>query len=113
MQSFDDGELRDLPYLYNVTTEPAENYPQKSGGRTQSTDDSYSHAGDDEHVHLTVGDGSQKKSFLAKAFKLIKPNHLLCRDEYPEEINEVFELSNGNNNDEIGCFLWQRSIFYR
>lgn len=58
-----------------------------------------------------MGEGSEKNSYLAKAFKLIKPNHLLTRDEYPKEINQVFELNSGSNN-EIGCFLWQRSVFY-
>jgi hypothetical protein len=111
LQSFDEGELRELPYLYNVTTEPVENYVQIEGGRTQSTDDAESHAGDDHDVHITMGEGSEKRSYLAKAFKLIKPNHLLTRDEYPPEINEVFEL-NSCSNHEIGCFLWQRSVFY-
>lgn len=58
-----------------------------------------------------MDEGQHKKSYLAKAFKLIKPNHLLSRDEYPDEINEVFELSSDSNN-EIECFMWQRSVFY-
>lgn len=115
-----------MPYIYNVTTEPTENYPQVIGGRSHSTEgvDHANTASDndqatidhgkfsiDEHdLHVTLGSNDNKKSYLAKAFKLIKPNHLLTRDEYPAEINHVFELSSINN--EIGCFLWQRSIFY-
>ena len=115
-QSFDDGELHELPYIYNITTEPTENYPQIIGGKSHSADgadnkdmgkDNNQALIDEHDVHLSM---DNKKSYLTKAFKLIKPNHLLSRDEYPAEINHVFELSNVNN--EIGCFLWQRSIFY-
>lgn len=116
-KSFDDSELRGLPYIYNITTEPAENYPQIPGGRTHSTEDDAeihidnNHGQSEEHdVHITLGVEKEKRGFIAKAFKLIKPNHLLSRDEYPAEINEVFELKEGSN--EIGCFLWQRSLFY-
>ena len=44
--------------------------------------------------------------------KLIKANHLLCRDDYPVEINDVYELTYNEGLHEIGCFLWQRSVFY-
>ena len=91
------------------------------GGKTNSTDDAGASSGDvddlgaadDNHhnVQLALGSDHQKMSkYLSKAFKFIKPNHLMSREEYPAEINQVFELSSDGN--EIGCFLWQRSIFY-
>ena len=49
---------------------------------------------------------------IHKSFKLIKANHILCRDDYPVEINDVYELTNNEGSHEIGCFLWQRSMFY-
>ena len=116
--------MHGLPYIYNITTEPTENYPQIK--RAHSTDDA-SHIGiinnstdntatDDHDVHMMLDSDHKTRNILSKtllkSFKLIKPNHLLSRDEYPAEINEVFDLNNDNGANEIGCFLWQRSIFY-
>ena len=90
------------------------------GGKTNSTDDAGVSSGDaddlrttdDNHhnVQLSLGSDQKMTKYLSKAFKFIKPNHLMSREEYPAEINQVFELSSDGN--EIGCFLWQRSIFY-
>lgn len=125
-QSFDDQELHQLPYIYNITTEPDEHHSSMKG--SHSGDDFEIHVGvgsssskamakDDNHVHIMLRTDPKKQNIVSKAilksFKLIKPNHLLCRDEYPAEINEVFELKNNNDGtNQIGCFLWQRSIFY-
>eukprot|EP00804_Cyclotella_cryptica_P014974 CCRYP_000587-RA/>CCRYP_000587-RA protein AED:0.06 eAED:0.06 QI:295/0.5/0.66/1/1/1/3/2692/665 len=123
-KSFDDQELHQLPYIYNIKTEPNE-HPEIG---SHSTDDVAIHVGigtsidkamakDDNHLHTMLRTDPKEQNILSKAilksFKLIKPNHLLCRDEYPAEINEVFELKNSSGGtNEIGCFLWQRSIFY-
>ncbi|KAL7487163.1 hypothetical protein ACHAW6_012759 [Cyclotella cf. meneghiniana] len=125
-RSFDDQELHQLPYIYNITTEPDEHHSSMKG--SHSGDDFEIHVGvgsssskamakDDNHVHIMLRTDPKKQNIVSKAilksFKLIKPNHLLCRDEYPAEINEVFELKNNNDGtNQIGCFLWQRSIFY-
>ena len=96
-QNFDHNEIHDIPYLYNITTEPNENYPQIMGGKTNSTDDAGASSGDvddlgaadDNHhnVQLSLGSDQKMTKYLSKAFKFIKPNHLMSREEYPAEIN--------------------------
>ena len=49
---------------------------------------------------------------VRKSVKLIKASRLLCRDNYPVEINDMYEMTNNEGTHELGCFLWQRSVFY-
>ena len=49
---------------------------------------------------------------VRKSVKLIKASRLLCHDNYPVEINDMYEMTNNEGTHELGCFLWQRSVFY-
>eukprot|EP00970_Alexandrium_tamarense_P004176 scaffold696_cov197-Alexandrium_tamarense.AAC.8 len=115
LQSFEDHELHQLPFIYNISTEPIENWDT-----AESSDDIYTcnsdmnkHNETENHDNTT---GEKKRNILSntihKSLKLMKANHLLCSDEYPVEMNDVYELTNNEGFREISCFLWQRSIFY-
>ncbi|KAL7530232.1 hypothetical protein ACHAXR_003376 [Thalassiosira sp. AJA248-18] len=113
-KSFDDPELHQLPFIYNVTTEPVENWENtpKSDENIVITNSSLS----SNCKNAANNSIKKKRSILSaaihKSFQLIKANHLLCRDDYPVEINDVYELTSNEGSHEIGCFMWQRSIFY-
>ena len=65
---------------------------------------------------ITANKKKKKRNVISaafhKSFKLIKANRILCLDDYPVEINDVYELTSNEGAHEIGCFMWQRSIFY-
>lgn len=115
LQNFDDHELHALPFIYNITTEPVENWDTTSQLPLSSPSD------DDELVIVNSNlDGEEqndatiptrpikikkKRTILSaaihKSFKLIKANYILCRDDYPVEINDVYELRNNEGAHEI------------
>lgn len=113
-QSFDDQDLHRLPFIYNVTTEPAENWETADEDNDiVIANSSLSRTGNSD----ANGEREKKRrgiisSAIHKSFKLIKANHLLCRDEYPVEINDVYEMKCNAGDDVIGLFMWQRSVFY-
>ncbi|KAL7552630.1 hypothetical protein ACHAWF_015863 [Thalassiosira exigua] len=94
-QSFDDHELRQLPFIYNISSEPVENWemakanaPSAASGDGENDDYDIiiTNSTLKDHEDVDVVD-KKKRSFLSaafhKSFKLIKANHLLCRDDYP------------------------------
>lgn len=118
-QSFDDHELHRLPFLYNITTEPVENWDDISPSESNEIVVANSSlSGEDGGGDYPAHDSSRKKrrgilsEAMHRSFKLIKANHVLCRDDYPVEINDVCELTSSEGTQEVGCFLWQRSVFY-
>jgi len=121
-RSFDDHELHQLPFIYNITTEPIENWdtPDEPTPSEENNDNDIviansSFTGDDDNGDEYATNNQKKKKqrnilsrAIHKSFKLIKG----CRDDHPVQINDVYELTGNEGSTEIGCFLWQRSVFY-
>ena len=139
-KSFDDPDIHKLSFIYNITTEPVENWEvctrvssmhehhdndtdiviANSSNSDYKNHNANHNQTDDNHdiastSNATIGEKKKKNSIakvLHKSFKLIGANKLLQRNKCPVEINDVYELTNSEGTHELGCFLWQRSIFY-
>eukprot|EP00578_Thalassiosira_sp_NH16_P000780 CAMPEP_0181141092 /NCGR_PEP_ID=MMETSP1071-20121207/35643_1 /TAXON_ID=35127 /ORGANISM="Thalassiosira sp., Strain NH16" /LENGTH=449 /DNA_ID=CAMNT_0023228067 /DNA_START=112 /DNA_END=1458 /DNA_ORIENTATION=+ len=93
-KSFDDHELHQLPFIYNITTEPVENWDNISP--SNESDDiliSSSSLASEEG-------GNDANSFDAQRINIKKKKRGLI------------SAANNEGSHEIGCFLWQRSMFY-
>jgi Ca2+/Na+ antiporter len=123
-KNFHEEDLHQLPFIYNLTSEPAENLEATGAATIQgnaSRDSSFGK--DDDAIIITQSTdssdevGNKKKGirgFLTKSFKLL----LLPKcganygANYPVQVNDVLELTNDDNTCEMRCHLWERSYFY-
>ena len=113
-RNFHEEDLHQLPFIYNLTSEPVENFEATSVKRTRSSASAEAEEGivsnDD-----TIDDNRKKvRGFFSKSIKMIRCGNGCGTDypEYPIEFNDVLELTNDDNTCEMRCHLWERSYFY-
>jgi len=133
-KNFHEEDLYQIPFIYNLTSEPVANL-EATGDATNhdnaSADSNF--VKDDNAIVITRSSdddtatviprssdsrdevGNKKtgiRGFLSKSFKLLVPKCGACGANYPVQVNDVFELTNVDNTCEMRCYLWERSYFY-
>lgn len=111
-RNFHEEDLHQLPFIYNLTSEPVENFEATSIRRTRSG----ASAEEESIVSNDTNDEDRKKAtgFLCKSFKMLRCGNG-CGADYPDdliEFKDVLELTNNDNTCEMRCHLWERSYFY-
>ena len=118
-RNFHDEDLHQLPFIYNLTTEPVENFEAAMGNK--STNDSFSAEGSiisggvtistEDSVNTKQANRDRVRKFLGKFRKPFKM--LRCKADSPDWVNsDVLEFTNDDNTSGMRCYLWERSFFY-
>mmetsp|Transcript_20092 Transcript_20092/g.34032 ORF Transcript_20092/g.34032 Transcript_20092/m.34032 type:complete len:704 (-) Transcript_20092:790-2901(-) len=117
-RNFHEEDLHQLPFIYNLTSEPVENF-ETSGGKSthDSVSASSSFVNDDDNntIDTDTIDTNRKKvrGLLSKGCKMLRCGDRCGADrDYPVQVNYVLELTNDDDTCEIRCHLWERSYFY-
>mmetsp|Transcript_17651 Transcript_17651/g.28891 ORF Transcript_17651/g.28891 Transcript_17651/m.28891 type:complete len:707 (-) Transcript_17651:103-2223(-) len=124
-RNFHDEDLHQLPFIYNLTNEPVENF---EAAISKSTHDNISEMGsiisvDDNvsakgSIDTLDASGNSKKTNRKRVrmilSKLKKPLKMLrCKADSPDWVNyDVLEFTNDDNISGMRCYLWERSYFY-
>ena len=107
-RNFHEEDLYQLPFIYNLTNEPVENF-EAAGGGDDTLSANMSVFTSEDSVAM-IEKRKKARGFLSKSFNLLRCGS--CGPEFPVQANDVLEIMNDDDTCELHCYLWERSYFY-